>query len=239
MDGAYVNVTGDGTFGVAGPLTLSDGGWVESDVDTTWTGSAPWQLGGGTGPAGPPPLGLRDGRRAAHDRGRDRGAARPAAGDGVIQLDGGATLSSRTRRRRRSASACSLDTAEVHVLAGKLIGELPGQRRARRLSRARRSASRARALQLAPPAIDARRRHDRGRARLRTSRSALPAHPALRRSASARAPSLDVNVDDGTGPVETPPAPDASPTRSRSAPGATLSIDGGGGTLALADQRRR
>ena len=42
VDGAYVNVTGDGTFGVAGPLTVTDGGWVESDVDATWSGTAPW-----------------------------------------------------------------------------------------------------------------------------------------------------------------------------------------------------
>ena len=40
LDGAYLNVTGDGTFAVAGPLSLNDGGWVESDIDAIWTGSA-------------------------------------------------------------------------------------------------------------------------------------------------------------------------------------------------------
>ncbi len=49
VDGAYLNVTGDGTFAVAGPLSLSDGGWVESDVDAIWTGSAPWRIGGAAG----------------------------------------------------------------------------------------------------------------------------------------------------------------------------------------------
>jgi hypothetical protein len=56
VDGAYVNVTGTGTFGVAGPLTLTRGGWIESDVATNWSGTTPWQLGGGAG--SPPPSGF-------------------------------------------------------------------------------------------------------------------------------------------------------------------------------------
>ena len=75
VDGASLNVTGDGTFAVAGPLSLNDGGWVESDIDAIWTGSAPWRIGGA---AGSPLVGLRGLRRAAHDHRRDRGAARGA-----------------------------------------------------------------------------------------------------------------------------------------------------------------
>ena len=49
VDGAYLNVTGDGTFGITGPLAIANGGWVESDIDALWTGTAPWQIGGGGG----------------------------------------------------------------------------------------------------------------------------------------------------------------------------------------------
>ena len=77
VDGAYVNLAGDGALGVAGPLVLTNGGWIESDVDTTWSGGAAWQLGGGAGtPPDPPPASGFE-MVGAHSRSQPRPRRRP------------------------------------------------------------------------------------------------------------------------------------------------------------------
>ena len=76
VDGAYLNVTGDGTFAVAGPLSLNNGGWVESDVDAIWTGSAPWRIGGA---AGSPPSASRSSARSSRSPARPQRSPRAQA----------------------------------------------------------------------------------------------------------------------------------------------------------------
>ena len=128
VNGAYVNMAGNGTFGVAGPLTLTNGGWVESDVDTTWSGSAPWQLGGGAGTApDTPPISAFEmvGGRLTISSATAAQLA-PGGGDGMIELDGGATLFKQDATTTTLGVTVLLDTAEVHVVAGRLIGRFSG-----------------------------------------------------------------------------------------------------------------
>ena len=154
----------------------------------------------------------------------------PGAGDGVIQLDGGATLFKQDATTTTLGVDVLLDTACVQVIAGKLIGGLQGN--AALSSRpARRSASPARA-----PAGRAGDQPHGGTLEVEpgaTSRS--PAgDPALQRSAS-RGRLARRHGSTSAAARSRPPHPRRSPTEIAIGAGATLSIDGGGGMLALAD----
>ena len=93
VDGAYVNLAGDGTFGVAGPLALTNGGWVESDVDTTWSGGAPGSSAAARQPPDSPPTsGFEMVGAQLTITAATSAQAAAGGGEGVIQLDGGATL---------------------------------------------------------------------------------------------------------------------------------------------------
>jgi hypothetical protein len=235
VNGAYVNMAGNGTFGVAGPLTLTNGGWVESDVDTTWTGSAPWQLGGGVGttPDAPPTSAFEmvGGRLTIASATAAQLTA--GGGDGMIELDGGATLFKQDATTTALAVAVLLDTAEVHVVAGKLIGRFTGAGELSISGGATLGLSGSGA-QFAPPAIDAKG----GTIEVEPGADvalALPAMPALHHVGVLAGASLDVSVDTGSGPVEADAAPDDLAQEIAISGGATLSIDGGGGILGLSD----
>ena len=140
IDGAYLNVTGDGTFAIAGPLALNDGGWVESDIDAIWTGSAPWRIGGA---AGSPASGFEISGAQLAIAGATA-AATAGAGDATIQVDAGSTLVKQDATTSDIGVDVLTDGATVRVAAGKLIGRFQGARRSR-WQPARRSAWRARA----------------------------------------------------------------------------------------------
>jgi hypothetical protein len=228
VNGAYLNVTGDGTLALSGPLTLRDGGWVESDIDATWAGAAPWQLGGAAGsPAsGFEMFGARltiAGATAAQISG---------AGDGVIQLDGGASLVKQDATTTRLDVGVLLDNADIQVLAGKLAGRFQG------IGSLTIAAGATLALagsgqQLAPPAFTA------AGGTLEVEADAdvaivLPGAPALRRLVVAAGAALDVGIDYGDGPVEASAPADALADEIAIGAGGTLAIDAGAGTLALA-----
>ena len=177
VDGAYLNLTGDGTFAVAGPLTLTDGGWVESDVDTTWSGTAPWQIGGGAGtPPDPPPTSgfeMVGGQLTITAATAAQAAA--SGGDGVIQLDGGATLF----KQDATTTALGSQRAARHLGDPRPRGQaeraLPGLGRAQRLP-----GRDARAGRVGPATRTARDRPDRrdARGRARCGRRGRPAERA-------------------------------------------------------------
>ena len=232
--GAYVNVAGDGTFGVAGPLALTNGGWVESDVDTTWTGSAPWQLGGGAGtaPDAPPVSAFEMVGGKLTIASATAAQLTPGGGDGMIELDGGATLFKQDATTTTLGVTVLLDTAEVHVVAGRLIGRFSGAGELSISPGATLGLSGSGA-QFAPPAIDVKG----GTIEVEPGADvalALPAMPALHHIGVLAGASLDVSVDTGTGPVEADAAPDDLAQELAIGSGATLSIDGGGGILGLA-----
>ncbi|HET6171178.1 MAG TPA: hypothetical protein VFD90_01150 [Gaiellales bacterium] len=235
VDGAYVNMAGDGTFGVSGPLTLANGGWIESDVDTTWSGTAPWALGGGAGtPPDPPPTSgfeMVGGQLTI----TSATSAQPAAsgGDGVIQLDGGATLSKQDATTTTLGVGVLLDTSEIQVQAGKLIGRFQGSGELHVSPGATLGLAGA-GLSLAPPAIDM----TGGTLEAEPGSDitlALPGAPALRHLGVLAGAALDVSIDNGSGPVDTAAAPDDLAKEIAIVPGATLSLDGGGGILGLSD----
>ena len=235
VNGAYVNVAGDGTFGVAGPLTLTSGGWVESDVDTTWTGNAPWQLGGGAGtaPDAPPVSAFEMVGGKLTIASATAAQLTPGGGDGMIELDGGATLFKQDATTTSLGVTVLLDTAEVHVVAGRLIGRFSGAGELSIAPAATLGLSGSGA-QFAPPAIDVKG----GTIEVEPGADAslaLPAMPALHRIAVLAGASLDVSVDTGSGPVEAEAAPDDLAGEIAIGGGATLSIDGGGGILGLAE----
>jgi hypothetical protein len=233
--GAYVNMTGDGTFGVAGPLALTNGGWVESDVDTTWTGSAPWQLGGGAGttPDAPPTSAFEMVGGQLTIASATSAQLAPGGGDGMIELDGGATLFKQDATTTALGVTVLLDTAEVHVVAGKLIGRFSGAGELS-ISPGATLGLAGSGAQLAPPAIDVKG----GTIEVEPGADvslALPAVPALHHIGVLAGAALDVSVDTGSGPVEAEAAPDDLAQEIAIGGGATLSIDGGGGLLGLAD----
>jgi hypothetical protein len=235
VDGAYLNVTGDGTFGVTGPLTLTDGAVLESDVDTTWSGSAPWQIGGGTGtPPDPPPTSSFDMVAATlMITGATSAQGIAGAGSGNIHLEGGAVLSKGDASTTTLALPVLLDDSEIHVDAGKLIGSFQG------LGDLDVAAGGTLGLagsgvQLAPSAVDL----TGGTIELEPGADvslALPKAPALHRIGLLAGAALDVSIDNGTGPVEDTAAPDDLAKEIAIGSGATLSIDGGGGILGLFD----
>jgi hypothetical protein len=235
VDGAYLNVTGDGTFGVSGPLTLTDGGVVESDVDTTWSGSAPWQIGGGTGtPPDPPPTSSFDMVAATLTITGATGAqAIAGAGGGNVHLEGGAVLSKGDASTTTLALPVLLDDSEIHVDAGKLIGSFQG------LGELDVTAGGTLGLagsgvQLAPPAVDL----SGGTIEVESGADvslALPKTSAIHHIGLLAGAALDVSIDHGTGPVEDGAAPDDLAKEIAIGSGATLSIDGGGGSLGLFD----
>ena len=235
LDGAYLNVTGDGTFGVAGPLDLSDGGWLESDVDTTWSGSAPWQLGGGTAapPGGPPPTSgfeMVAGRLTI--AGPTAAQSAPGGGDGVIQLDAGATLFKQDASTTALGVGVLMDTAEIHVERGKLIGRFQGSGELD-VSAGATLGLAGSDLQLAPPAIDL----AGGTLEVEPGASLsleLPAAPALGHLGLLPGAALDLSVAAGTGPVDSEAPPDELAGQVAIAGGARLAIDGGGGVMGLA-----
>ena len=228
VDGAYLNVTGDGTFAVAGPLSLNDGGWVESDIDAIWTGSAPWRVGGA---AGSPPSGFEVFGAQLTITGTT--AAQPAgAGDGVIQLDGGTTLVKTDPTISDLGIDVLIDTAKINVLAGKLMGEFQGAGSLTVAAGATLVLGGS-GVQVAPPAVDV----AGGTIEVEPDADVslvLPGEPALHRLAVGAGASLDVSIDNGSAPGAEGTPPNALGDEVAIAAGATLSITAGGGTLALA-----
>lgn len=230
--GAYLNVTGDGVFAIAGPLSLSNGGWVESDIDATWTGSAPWQIGSA---AGTPASGFEVFGAQLTIAGATAAQASGASGDGVIQLDGGSTLYKQDATTSDLGVNVLIESAEVHVLAGKLIGNLQGAGSLWVASGAALVLGGS-GVQVAPPAIAM------AGGTLEVEPDAdvtllLPNAPALHRLAVGAGASLDVDIDDGaTGPVSEPtPLVIALADATAIAAEATLAIASGNGTLTLGD----
>ena len=194
VDGAYLNVTGDGTFAVAGPLSLNDGGWVESDIDAIWTGSAPWRIGGA---AGSPPSGFEVFGAQLTITGTT--AAQPAgAGDGVIQLDGGTTLVKTDATTSDLGIDVLIDTAKINVLAGKLMGEFQGAGSLAVAAGATLVLGGA-GVQVAPPAAEV----AGGTIEVEPDADVslvLTGEPALHRLAVGAGASLDVSIDNGSAP---------------------------------------
>ena len=233
VDGAYLNVTGDGAFAVAGPLSLSDGGWVESDVDAIWTGSAPWQIGGA---AGTPASGFEVFGAQLTIAGATAAQPAGASGAGVIQLDGGSTLSKQDATTSDLGVDVLIEGAAVQVLAGKLIGDFQGAG-SLSVEPGATLVLGGSGLQVTPPAIDL------DGATLEVEPDAdvtlqLPGPPALRRLAIGADATLDLSIDDGaTGPVgESATLVVTLGDQIALAAGATLGIAGGGGTLALGER---
>ena len=235
VDGAYLNLTGTGTFGVAGPLALTDGGWVESDVDTTWSGTAPWQIGGGDGtpPDAPPTSGFEMVGGQLTITSATAAQAAPSGGDGVIQLDGGATLYKQDATTTTLGLGVLLDTSEIHVVAGKLVGRFEGSGELNVSSGATLGLAGS-GVQLAPPAVGL----SGGTIEVETGANvslALPNAPALHHLGLLAGASLVVSIDNGSGPVDNAAAPDDLAKEIAIGSGATLSIDGGGGILGLSE----
>ena len=235
VDGAYLNLTGTGSVGLAGPLTLTDGGWVESDVDTTWSGTASWQIGGGTGatPDAPPTSGFEMVGGRLTITGATAARAAESGGGGVIQLDGGATLSKQDATTTALGLDVLLDTSQIHVVAGKLIGRFQGSGELN-VSTGATLGLAGSGVQLAPPAIDM----SGGTLEVEAGSNvslALPSAPALHHLALLATSALDLSIDNGSGPVDTAAAPDDLAKEVAIGSSATLSIDGGGGILGLAE----
>jgi len=233
VDGAYVNMAGDGTFGVAGPLELTNGGWVESDVDTTWSGGAPWQLGGGAGtsPDLPPTSGFEMVGAQLTITAATSAQATAGDGDGVIQLDGGATLFKQDATTTTLGVSVLLDTSEVHVVAGRLIGRLQGSADLNVAPGATLGLAGS-GVQLAPARIDL----TGGTIEVEAGADValqLPAAPALHHIGVLAGAALDVAIDGGSGPVDKESAPYELAQETAIGTGATLSLDGGGGILGL------
>ena len=219
---------------MAGPLVLTNGGWIESDVDTTWSGGAAWQLGGGAGtPPDPPPAsGFEMVGAQLTITAATSAQATAGGGEGVIQLDSGATLVKQDATTTTLGVSVLLDTSEVNVAAGRLIGRLQG---AADLSVAPGATIglAGSGVQLAPPSIHL----SGGTVEVEAGADValqLPAAPALRHIGLLAGAALDVAIDGGSGPVDAESAPDELAREIAIGTGATLSLDGGGGILGLA-----
>jgi hypothetical protein len=232
VDGAALDVVGRGALAVLGPLTIVDGGWFESDVGTNWTGSAPWQLGGGAD------AGVASGFEVVGAQltiaGATSAQTAPGAGDGVIQLDSGATLSKQDATTTTLAVDVVVDASFVQVIAGKLIGGLQGNA-ALSLSSGAALGLSGNALQLTTTAVNV------AGGTLEVEPGAdvgldLPANPELRLLSLGAGASLDVGIGVGSGALTASPPAEKLAGETALAAGATLSLDGGGGTLTLADQ---
>jgi hypothetical protein len=232
VNGAYLNVTGAGTLGIAGPLTLTSGGWVESDTDVTWSGGAPWRLGGAEGT---PTSGFQMFGAQLAITGATSAQLVGSGGDGVIQLDGGATLLKQDATTTTLDVSVLMDTAAVRVIAGKLVGSFQGAG-SLSIGLGATLALAGSGLQIAPPSIDM----AGGTLEVQPASDIaliLPSAPALHRLAIGADAALDVGIDSGAtdGPVEAVPPPYALADEIAIDAGGTLSMDGGAGTLVLAD----
>ena len=159
--------------------------------------------------------------------------AAPSGGDGVIQLDGGATLYKQDATTTTLGLGVLLDTSEIHVLAGKLIGRFEGSGELNVSSGATLGLAGS-GVQLAPPAVGL----SGGTIEVETGANvslALPSAPALRHLGLLAGAALDVSIDNGSGPVDNAAAPDDLAKEIAIGSGATLSIDGGGGILGLSE----
>ena len=228
VEGAYLNVTGDGTFAVAGPLALGDGGWIESDIDATWTGAAPWRLGGapGTPTSGFEVFGAQlaiDGATSAQFTG---------SGDAAIQLDGGSTLVKQDATTSDLGVDVLTDGAAIQVAAGRLVGDFQGSGSLAIAAGATLGLAGAE-LQLAPPALDA----AGGTLEIEPGADIsliLPGSPALHRFAVGAKAAVDVTVDDGRSAAAGDSAPpEVLGDEIAIAVGGSLAVDGGAGALAL------
>jgi hypothetical protein len=230
VTGAYLIVTGDGTFAIAGPLALTGGGWVESDIDATWTGSAPWQIGGA---AGAPTSGFEVSGAQLTING-ETSAQATGAGESAIQLDG-TTLVKQDAATSDLDVEVLIDSAAIHVAAGKLIGRFQGAGSLSVDAGATLGLAGA-GLQIAPPTIDLAGGTLEAEPASDVS-LVLPGAPALHALTIGAKAALDVSISGGqSGPVaESSSPPDALADEVAIAAGATLSIDGGGGALALPD----
>jgi hypothetical protein len=232
VSGASLQVAGSGGLGISGPLTIVNGGWFESDVGTNWTGTAPWQLGGGTDPAAASGFEVAGAQLTV--AGATSAQAAPGAGNGVIQLDQGATLSKQDATTTRLAVDVLLDNAFVQVIAGRLIGGLQGNA-ALSLSSGAALGLSGDAVQLVSTAVNV----TGGTLEVEPGADVgldLPANPGLRLLSLGAGAALDVGVGIGAGAINAAPPTEMLAAETALAAGATLSIDGGGGTLALADQ---
>ncbi len=232
VDGAYLNVTGDGSFAIAGPLSLNDGGWVESGVDAIWTGSAPWRIGGA---AGTPASGFEVFGAQLTIAGATAAQPAGASGAGVIQLNGGSTLTKQDATTSDLGIDVLIEGAAIRVVAGKLIGDFQGAG-SLSVDPGATLVLGGSGLQVAPPAIDM----DGGALEVEPDADVtlqLPNPPALRRLAVGAGATLGLSIDDGaTGPVSEPETlVVALGDEIAVASGATLGIAGGGGTLALGE----
>ena len=130
-----------------------------------------------------------------------------------------------------------LDTSEIHVLAGKLVGRFEGSGELNVSSGATLGLAGS-GVQLAPPAAGL----SGGTIEVETggerSPLALPSAPALRHLGLLAGASLVVSIDNGSGPVDNAAAPDDLAKEIAIGSGATLSIDGGGGILGFPRARR-
>ncbi|HEY3612969.1 MAG TPA: hypothetical protein VGK92_04655 [Gaiellales bacterium] len=232
LDGAALTVTGAGGLAVAGPLTIIDAGWLQSTVATSWSGTAPWTLGGGSDPS--VASGFEQTGAQLTIAGATSAKTAAGAGDGVIEVDQGATLAKQDATTSTLAVDVLLDASTVQVAAGALIGGLQGNAALTLAAGATLGLS-GDALQLSSAGVSA------ANATIEVEPSAdieldLPANPALRLLRLGAGASLDVEVGDDTGPVDAAPAPEILADETALADDATLSIDGGGGTLELAPQ---
>ena len=227
--GPFLAVTGAGTFAIAGPLVIDNGGAVESDVATSWTSTAPWLIGGSDGAPATSVFEMSDAPLTMSGA----TSAQSPGGDGQIRLDGSATLSKVDATTSTLSIDVSLDTpSAIHVDAGQLIGNFEGSGS---LSVAAGSTLglAGTALQLAPPGISL----TGGKLEIEPNADialVLPGRPGLLSLAIATGAALDVAV--GGDLAGTDPAPDVLAQTIAIGSGGTLSLDGGTGSLELTDQ---
>ena len=222
VNGADLAVTGGGALAIAGPLAITNGGWFESDVGTSWTSTAPWRLGGADAAQTSTfeVVGAQFTILAATSAQRV-----PGAGGAAIKLDTGATLSKQDATTTTLGVDVVLDDALLQVIAGKVIGGLQGNG-ALSLSAGALLGFSGSGDQLTSNAVNV----TGGTFEVEPGASvslALPENPNLRLLHVASGASLDVTI-------ATAPPDMLSDTTTLDA-GAKLSMDGGAGTLSLAD----
>jgi hypothetical protein len=152
----------------------------------------------------------------------------------VIELDEGATLAKQDATTSTLDVDVLLDAASVQVAAGKLTGDLQGSA-ALSLAPGTTLGLSGAALQLSATSAST----DGATIEVEPGADVeldLPANPQLRLLSLLAGASLEVEVGDATGPVDAAPPADMLAGETALADAATLSIDGGGGTLALGDQ---
>ena len=225
VSGPFMVVSGAGTFAIAGPLAIDNGGAVESDVATSWTGTAPWMIGGSDGD---PATAVFEMSSAPLTLSGATSAQSPG-GDGQIRLDGSATLSKADATTSTLAIDVSLDApSAVHVDAGTLIGSFEGSGSLSVAPGATLGLS-GTALQLTPPAIAL-----SGKLEIEPKADialALPGEPGLLGLALATGAALDLSVE------ASDLTPDVLAQSITIGSGATLGLDSGTGSLELTDHQ--